>query len=842
MDALFFFLSGHIFLKATVVVGTAWLVVRYVPSLSAAQRHAVWSLAFISLLLVPVVTPFVPAWHVDWLASFERGNPGRMIYEGGDMVVGPELEAAAGATADDGERSGRSAAGGLVGEQRANTGSTEAESLSGLIERISLSRWLLALWLAGAVFVLGQLALGLVSIYRITRRAEPFDTTAFSVDELAGELAVSQKVRLVCSGRIQVPMVWGLMQSTVLLPEEAQSWSAQRLRVVLLHELAHVQRRDYLVHLVAQCARALFWPNPLVWLAGRRLYAEQEQACDDHVLRQGTASYEYAEHLLEIVRSFRRRGPVVEGAMAMGRAQDMKERMQALLSSQADRSPLTWQVGLTITGLGCLLLLPVAALQVGAKAVSPTSHSYVWLEAERDNVPASMVMRSDTAAASDQYVAVEAGAVSLDNPPDERMQHSFDVPTAGAYLIWARVLAPDDDADSFWVRVDDGDWVRWNGIETGDRWVWNAVHDADRNGDVVLFDLEAGSHTIEVAHREDGIALDRLLVTDNTAYRPRGLMKEAAAAQDGHVWLEAEEGWLQSPMRVHSDHEASDWRYLEAAAKENSYEQPPRDGRASYSFAVDKAGSYYVWARVLAPHDNADSFWIRVDDGDWVRWNRIRHSHRWIWDDVHDADHGGESVVFDLEAGIHTLEVAYREEDARLDKFLITRDPHYHPRGYGDQPQTRTSFVEQLPAADGTIHAPMQAVTTAAGRQFVEVPAGSGRGGSGHVEIPFSVPDDSDYVLWGRVNAPDGQRNSFYVSVDGGEEVEWHIPASDDWSWEPVGRGSADDSRVQIYRLEPGQHTLRVRNREDGTQLEQLVVTNTQRDDQQAFWAHRSGR
>jgi hypothetical protein len=266
-------------------------------------------------------------------------------------------------------------------------------------------------------------------------------------------------------------------------------------------------------------------------------------------------------------------------------------------------------------------------------------------------------------------------------------------------------------------------------------------------------------------------------------------------------------------------------------------EQIDVEGRATYSFTVPRSGTYRVWGRVVAANTGSDSFWIRMDGGRWVRWNDIRPGEQWHWDQVHNYDEGKNPVQFDLAAGEHRLTVAYREKHAKLDRLLVTSSSTYRPRGTGRRPDASGPFSQTLPLSEAALTPPMaraDAPSTAA-TAGIGVPDGPGNdafnSGPGAATWTFTVPTDGDYVLWGEVRAPTTNDNSFYVSMDGGEEIAWHTPAPDAttevWAWDPVSRfeeGTHTDPVV--FSLEAGTHRLRIRNREDGTRLRQLRITN----------------
>jgi hypothetical protein len=161
-----------------------------------------------------------------------------------------------------------------------------------------------------------------------------------------------------------MPMVWGAVRPVILLPAEATGWSADLQRDVLLHELAHVRRHDYLNQIVSRLACAVHWFNPLAWVAARRLRAERERACDDHVLGTGASACDYAEHLVAVARRLRPAGRGTLGVAMAGRSA-FAERVAALLDGGRVRGTLTGGL-LARFGLGAAcLVLPLAALHPG---------------------------------------------------------------------------------------------------------------------------------------------------------------------------------------------------------------------------------------------------------------------------------------------------------------------------------------------------------------------------------------------------------------------------------------------------------------------------------------------
>jgi polygalacturonase len=147
------------------------------------------------------------------------------------------------------------------------------------------------------------------------------------------------------------------------------------------------------------------------------------------------------------------------------------------------------------------------------------------------------------------------------------------------------------------------------------------------------------------------------------------------------VTAEAESGTVTSPMQVQADSAASAGHYVTVAAGNNSKTSAPSNGSTVIPFTVGSAGTYKLWGRVIAPTDEDDSFWVRLDNGAWTDWNDIAAGTAWHWGNVTDDTNSDAPVLAGLTAGAHTISFAYREDGAKLDRVLITNDLTLVPTG-----------------------------------------------------------------------------------------------------------------------------------------------------------------
>jgi hypothetical protein len=166
------------------------------------------------------------------------------------------------------------------------------------------------------------------------------------------------------------------------------------------------------------------------------------------------------------------------------------------------------------------------------------------------------------------------------------------------------------------------------------------------------------------------------------------LMASAAPARADTLWIEAEDvgilgfqASMTSPLRMVERADASNGSSMEVVNGLDSKTTVPATGQACYTFDILAAGTYKVWGRVIARTVNDDSFWVRMDAGSWIQWNEIAPGESWHWDFVHNDVTPTTPITFSLSAAQHTLCFAYREDDTRLDAFVVTSDTSYNPNG-----------------------------------------------------------------------------------------------------------------------------------------------------------------
>jgi HEAT repeat protein/beta-lactamase regulating signal transducer with metallopeptidase domain len=337
---------------------------------SAATRHLLWCFGLVGLLVLPVLSSVTP-WHLRVLPPVEGAASGEIL-----PTAAPE--AAPDRTGDSGERPALDARDRVLDPApafRPAIATPEAgEDEGGPAVPFGFGEVLLAIWVAGGILILARLLTGLVTLRRYTGRAHPATGERWegAKEWARNRLLLDAPVRLLVSSEVAMPLAAGVLRPTVLMPEEAEGWPDARRRAVLLHELAHIKRRDIVPHLMAWVVCAVWWFHPLAWSAARRMRSESEKACDDLVLKVGTRASRYADDLLDIVT---RAGTVRAPAAVVPLAQrsEFEGRILAILEPDRRRQAASVTHAALVALAVALFAVPLAAVAPGDIDSEPKS-------------------------------------------------------------------------------------------------------------------------------------------------------------------------------------------------------------------------------------------------------------------------------------------------------------------------------------------------------------------------------------------------------------------------------------------------------------------------------------
>lgn len=316
-------------LLATVPIGCAIVAGFLLRRASAGTRALVWRSALLALLLLYIGRHLPVRWSAIAVPSL-LAQP--LIALGRIQVMGVHV---------------------------ATNGSTPAGGAAHPEHLVQL--FMIVYWLIALAVLLPTMA-SLYARRRELRAAMPVRDAGWSTSlAAAGEaLGVQPRARLFMSTSARVPVTWGVLRPVIVLPLAARRWSADERRMVLAHELAHVQSFDWPFALLGRLVCALFWFHPGSWWIVRCLHDDRELACDDRVIASGARRSDYAELLMR-ASAAAWRTPRGATAIALSTPRGLRARLAAVLdpTRAIPATPSAWMT--TLAGALALALGATAA-------------------------------------------------------------------------------------------------------------------------------------------------------------------------------------------------------------------------------------------------------------------------------------------------------------------------------------------------------------------------------------------------------------------------------------------------------------------------------------------------
>lgn len=229
------------------------------------------------------------------------------------------------------------------------------------------------IWGLGFLFVLGKAVLEYLLLRYASRSAVRFDTSQADIrwSQLLAHANLTSTPKVLLSKHIPIPLTFGWQQPIILLPEAAQTWTHDRIRQILLHELIHIRQQDYLFNLVAVGVKGIYWFNPLSWSSLRQFRLNREWACDETLLHLGTDKYTYAENLIAIASLPHSIGSRYV-ATSFAKPSDLNARIKRLLHKDGQGKRSRYLSGWALLGL---FLLSASAISFNLRTIAEKPYS-----------------------------------------------------------------------------------------------------------------------------------------------------------------------------------------------------------------------------------------------------------------------------------------------------------------------------------------------------------------------------------------------------------------------------------------------------------------------------------
>ena len=263
---------------------------------------------------------------------------------------------------------------------------------------LTTAGWGAILWIAGAVLLIGRILVGYGIVWCLRQQAQVQRDGPLCDALRQARLTLDgcPKVEVATSPAISSPMALGILRPIIVFPADlAEKLSTDKLTLILMHELAHVRRWDNLTLLLQRLVSAVLFFHPAVWLCGRMLRREAEQACDDLVVCVTGRSETYARSLAHVAERAAHSNPLIRRIPTMNAfaatESDLALRIRRTLGSSVRR------MGMRARVLAAVLLCPLAA-------VTLPSVSKISAESSQDERPFIIVKQDDNMKLNDKPV------------------------------------------------------------------------------------------------------------------------------------------------------------------------------------------------------------------------------------------------------------------------------------------------------------------------------------------------------------------------------------------------------------------------------------------------------
>lgn len=207
-----------------------------------------------------------------------------------------------------------------------------------------------------------------------------------ALDRLKADNGIASQIVLLASTQCASPLTWGIRRHIILLPASARNWDQLLLEQTLSHELAHIQRKDWLCYICSRMAICIYWINPLVWIAHKNLVMESEKSCDNAAIEDTGCAFSYAENLLRLANLLNANCTAVAPAL-FGRKSSLMPRIKSILDDEESRHHGERSCLVSALIVTAVLVAPFSAMNFNFRVIEDA-------EAESFVIPVNFIPRN----------------------------------------------------------------------------------------------------------------------------------------------------------------------------------------------------------------------------------------------------------------------------------------------------------------------------------------------------------------------------------------------------------------------------------------------------------------
>jgi len=326
----------NILAQSTLRLVIAVVVLGMMKNASAARRHSVAAITILALMVLPML-----AWKLPehWRIPLLQHRAQTQVLPMGNIALRQSGTAAASSSQTPANAPVESHTPHYYSNGQDGDWATSLNPDSGYSVAPPVA--VITLWAAVCLCLIIRQSIALIRLGLLSRRSSRTGSAAIReiLEAFPAAVLVPRRINLIVDpeGLLAAPVTWGLVRPVLLIPQDIESWSESGVAPVLIHEIEHIRRSDWLIQSAAYIACAFYWIHPLAWYLYRTMRLDAEVACDDAVIRAGIPAAHYAEELLAIVEAVKSRRRL-SGAIGIFRPNQVTHRTITLYSTPFSHS------------------------------------------------------------------------------------------------------------------------------------------------------------------------------------------------------------------------------------------------------------------------------------------------------------------------------------------------------------------------------------------------------------------------------------------------------------------------------------------------------------------------